>query len=101
MDTTRNEILSPDRAQRKLATLRRQLQEPGGWPATANHLLSRLSRAANPRLAAEDWHIINVVAGEALKGVEISRRYPGFFRRMRQEQELREAFLEALAELER
>jgi hypothetical protein len=100
METTRKDVLSPDRAQQTLATLRRQLQEPGGWPATTNHLLSRLSRTASPRMADEDRHIITVVASEALKGVDISRRYPGFFRRMRQEQELRQAFLEALAELE-
>jgi hypothetical protein len=100
MNTTRNDVLSPDRAQETLAALRRQLQEPGGWPATANQILSRLAGASNPRMADEDRHIITVVAREALKGVDISRRYPGFFRRMRQERELREAFLNMLADWE-
>jgi hypothetical protein len=100
METTRKDVLSPDSVQHSLATLRRQLEEPGGWPATANQLLSRLSPAAAPRLADEDRHIINVAANEAHKGVDIGRRYPGFFRRMRRERALRQAFLNTLAELE-
>jgi hypothetical protein len=100
MDMTRDDVLSPDSVQTTLLTLRRQLEEPGGWPATANHLLSRLSQAATPRMADEDRHIITVVAREALKGVDISRRYPGFFQRMRTERELRETFLSRLAHLE-
>jgi hypothetical protein len=71
-------------------------------PPTAVTLLADLSRwnqDTGPCREA-DLDLLSIVVEEALRGVDISKRFPGFWDRLIANAELRAAFLESLALLE-
>ncbi len=80
------------------AILRALADQPDNWPATADELLSRLSQASHRAVdsSEENDTLLSLVVDDALKGVDISRRYPVFFQRLLADDELRRAFLETL-----
>lgn len=82
---------------RKMADLRQDLQA-GQWPEGGDALLRRLGRL---EASAEDLEMLSLVLNDALEGIDITRRYPTFYRRLLADPHLRQIFLDALDLLER
>jgi len=84
------------------AVVRNLIDQPDNWPATADKLLARLSQASQPAAFSdqEDEALLSLVVDDAAKGVDISSRYPDFFQRLLEDDDLRQAFLEALEVIE-
>ncbi len=85
---------------RQLVELRRQLEEDREWPNTADQLLQHLIEPDQPA-TAEDEDMLSLVVDDALQGVDIIKQYPAFYRKLLNNSELRQAFLDALDLLER
>ena len=88
--------LPPDRDQAILDALRARLEQGSDWPALADRLVSHLARPAVISSSGEEDDLLSLVVSDALKGIDIPTRYPEFFQRLLAEDELRQAFLEAL-----
>lgn len=86
-----------------LAGLRALLDQPGNWPEKADELLAKLGQVSQPEFVSdqENETLLSLVVDDALKGVDISTRSPAFFQQMLVDQELRQAFLAALEDLEK
>jgi len=83
--------------QERMAELRQDLQA-GKWPEGGDRLLRELGRL---EASAEDMEMLSLVVNDALEGVDITRRYPTFYRRLLAEPQLRQIFLDAIDLLER
>jgi hypothetical protein len=84
----------------KQVALGKQLKQSG--PPTAVILLADLARwnqDTGPCREA-DLDLLSIVVEEALRGVDISKRFPGFWGRLIANAELRQAFPESLEMLE-
>jgi hypothetical protein len=84
----------------KQVAFAKRLKQSG--PVTAVTLLTDLARwnqDTGPCREA-DLDLLSIVVEEALRGVDISKRYPGFWGRLIANAELRQAFLESLELLE-
>lgn len=84
-----------DWVQEQLSALRAALAA-GRWPATADRLLADLA-ASEAEADGEDIDMLSLAINDALDGVDISARYPRFYRRLLADMDLRDAFLDALA----
>ena len=101
MDRDDNDLHAPDWVKRRLDRLRRQL-EAGETPPGLERLWRDLD-AATPAGGVDENEeaMLSLVLNDALKGIDISDRYPDFYRRMLADANLRYAFLESLAILMR
>lgn len=86
-----------------LAGLRALLDQPGNWPEKADELLAKLGQVSQPEFVSdqENETLLSLMVDDALKGVDISTRYPAFYQQMLVDVELRQAFLTALEDLEK
>ncbi|MBI5567769.1 MAG: hypothetical protein HY870_22910 [Chloroflexi bacterium] len=85
-----------------LATLRALLNQPDNWPEQADRLLAHLDQSSRSGdwPDYEDETLLSLAVDDALKGIDISRRYPAFFQRMLVDHDLRQAFLDTLGALD-
>lgn len=88
-----------DWVQEQLSALRATL-DAGEWPEAADELLREITATTAGGSEEEDADMLSLVINDALDGVDISRRYPNFYRRLLADLDLRQAFLDALAILE-
>jgi hypothetical protein len=94
---------SSDWLSNKLIELRRLLRENQSWPETGDQLISDLSQiSTSPQENAsdEDNDMLSIVVNDALIGIDVMKKYPGFYARMLADKELRTAFLDTLELLE-
>ena len=84
-----------DRLARRLRELRQQL-ESGDWPEGARQLADELSWLNRGPAADPDDETFTFALGDALEGVDISRRYPNFYRQLLADPVLRRQFIEAI-----
>lgn len=91
-----------DRLHQTLAILRANLNQTGDWPDSADRLLIHLDRPAQstPSSEEENAAVLSLIVSEVLNGVDIAERYPALFRRVLEDEELRQAFLDALEAME-
>ncbi len=84
------------------AALRALLKQPENWPDSADRLLSHLGQVLplDPIPDREDETLLSLAVDDALRGVDISIRYPLFFQQLLVDQDLRQAFLDTLEALE-
>lgn len=84
------------------AVVRNLINRPEDWPTTADELLARLSQASQPAAFSdqENETLLSLVVDDALKGVDISSRYPDFFQRLLEDDDLRQAFLATMEAVE-
>lgn len=54
-----------------------------------------------PKITAEDGEMLSLVINDALEGVDITRRYPTFYRRLLANAHLRQIFLDAMEALQK
>lgn len=100
MSRGKKEDLPPDWVKDKLSLLRKKLEQNEGWPEGADGLLADLARPAQASpVGDDDYQMLSLVVNDALEGVDITVRYPGFYRKLLADGELRQAFLDALAVL--
>jgi hypothetical protein len=64
-----------------------------------NDDLVEFNTKSSPTLAVDN-EMLTLVVGEALNGVDISARYPAFYRKILNDSELRQAFLDAIGSIE-
>lgn len=83
--------------QKKMNELQQDLQS-GDWPEGGDQLLRELGRLET---SAEDLEMLSLVVNDALEGVDITRRYPTFYRRLLADPYLRQIFLDAMELLEK
>jgi hypothetical protein len=85
-----------------LAALRALRKQPENWPEQADRLLAHLDQSSRTGdwPDHEDETLLSLAVDDALKGIDISRRYPAFFQRLLVDQALRHAFLDTLEALE-
>lgn len=86
----------------RVAGLWALLTQSGNWPEKADELLAELGQVSQPQSVSnqENETLLSLAVDDALKGVDISTHYPTFFQQMLVDQELRQAFLAALEDLE-
>src|SRR5512140_2821535 len=93
---------SPNEPFDDLAALKARLAQPDSWPEGANRLLANLdqsqSSTVEPDSKSDD--LLSLVVNDALRGVDISARYPAFYQQMLVDPDLQQAFLDALSILE-
>lgn len=93
--------LPTDWIQRKLMALRRQEEEAGMWPPTADQLAIDLAlQAQGPEIEEKDDEMLSIVVDDALAGHDIARLYPIFYAKMIANSRLYEAFIDAVEMLE-
>lgn len=85
------------------AALRALLNQSEDWPEEADQLLAHLSQSPQSSSTSdrENETLLSLAVDDALKGVDISIRYPAFFQQMLVDQDLRQAFLDTLEALEK
>ena len=85
-----------------LAALRALADQPDNWPDKADRLIANLGQIPQSDLVfdQENETLLSLVLDDALKGVDISSRYPVFFQQLLNDQDLRQTFLDALEALE-
>lgn len=83
--------------QKKMAELHQDLQGDD-WPEGGDRLRHELGGL---EASVEDMEILSLVINDALEGVDITRRYPTFYRRLLADPHLRQIFLDAMESLER
>ncbi|HLF25884.1 MAG TPA: hypothetical protein VJG32_06075 [Anaerolineae bacterium] len=88
--------------QQVLAVLREQLSQTGDWPDSAERLLTHLDQPSPlaPRSEEENDAVLSLIVSDALKGIDIADRYPTFFHKVMADEDLRQAFLDALEAME-
>lgn len=93
----------PEWLQQKVDSLRRQLDKGGVRPTGSDHLLDDLVWRGEPvpDIDERNEEMLSLAVNDALNGIDIRTRYPGFYRQMLANVELRNAFLDALDILER
>lgn len=86
-----------------LTALRALLNHPEDWPEEADHLLAHWNQLPQPGSTSdqENETLLSLAVDDALKGVDISIRYPAFFQQMLVDQDLQQAFLDTLDALEK
>jgi hypothetical protein len=87
----------------KVKALRRLLDVDGEWPVTGDKLLADLAQFNKPSeatKAVEDNEMLSIVVNDALMGIDIMKKFPGFYSRMLVDEELRATFLDTLELLE-
>lgn len=98
MSKEKKESLPPDWVPDKLSSLRKKLEQNGDWPERADALLADLNRPVQLSSVEEaDYQMLSLVVNDALEGVDITVQYPNFYRKLLDDAELRQAFLDALA----
>lgn len=85
-----------------LAVLRTLRDQPDNWPEQADQLLAHLGQSTplGDMPDHEDETLLSLAVDDALKGVDISTRYPAFFQHLLVDAALRRAFLETLEDLD-
>ena len=85
-----------------LAALRALADQPGNWPDTADRLIANLGQIPQSDLVfdPENETLLSLVLDDALKGVDISSRYPVFFQQLLNDQDLRQVAAGPLGHLE-
>jgi hypothetical protein len=78
--------------------MNKQKDQQAGLKKLVEHLGALEAQAGSP-LSMESDMLSQIVSG-ALKGEDISRRYPAFYRKLLENPDLRQAFLDALDSLE-
>lgn len=97
MSKEKKEDLSPEWVQDKLSSLRKKLEQNEDWPEKADALLADLNQPAQlPFVGEVDYQMLSLVVNDALEGVDITARYPAFYRKLLADAELRQMFLDAL-----
>ena len=92
---------SLDRERAILGSWRAQIEQGRDWPASADRLWSQLAQSTSAASSAEEEHeLLSLIVNDALKDIDVSTRYPEFFRRLLADEDLRQAFLEALELME-
>lgn len=100
MSEADNESLPPDWVEKTLAELRQQMASDE-WAEAALQLLADLRLvASSPQDEVGDEDMLSIAVDDALKGIDVSQRYPQFFRQMLANPFLYESFVEALERLE-
>jgi len=95
------DVLPSDWVQKKMASLRQQLQEPGNWPVTADALFLHLVQPPQPVTDKGDIEeMMSLVVNDALAGIDIAERYPEFYAKMLSDTQFYQAFLDILNLLE-
>ena len=91
-----------DRLHPALAALRANLNQTGDWPDPADRLLSHLHQPSQsmPSSEEENAAVLSLIVSDVLNGVDIADRYPALFRRLMEDEDLRQAFLDALEAME-
>lgn len=92
--------VSLDWIEKKLKMLREELESSTQRSEQANQLWIDLANVQSKSLGQGDETMLSIVIDEALNGVDISERYPEFYRRMLQYPEIFRAFLDAVEVLE-
>lgn len=100
MDNNNNISLPSDWVKRKLIKLQWELETSGKWPEPANQLSLDLIQSKQALEKEADSHMFSVVVNDALNGIDITKRYPLYYRRMLQTPELFQAFLDVIEVLE-
>lgn len=88
--------LPPDWVQQKLETLRRQLEASGSWPAGGDRLADDMAAATQALNSEELEYMFSIVLDDALSGVDITQRYPDFYRQMLGNETLHRLFIDSL-----
>ena len=101
MDKNDNNFTFPsDWVQRKLTILQREFLTTGKWPEPANQLWLDLAHSKQAHDQKADDTMFSIVVGDAINGIDITKEHPEFYRRMLQNPELFQAFLEVVEVLE-
>ena len=88
---------SDDRFEKKLAELRDDLEKAGQLTPGIERLIQDLSLIGQSRSFPQEGNeMLSVIVSEALKGVDIGTRYPYYYKMLLLDEELRQAFLDAL-----
>lgn len=98
--SARNDFSAADWVQRRLAELRRQLEQSGELPESSRPLWDRLRRDATQPMPAVDDARMREMAQAAFDGVDIEAEYPAFFDRLIADKTLQGEFLRVMARLE-
>lgn len=100
MDNNKYFSLPSDWVQRKLIVLQRELKTSGKWPEPANQLWLDLAQNKQAHDKEADDPMFSIVVSDALDGIDITKKHPKYYRRMLQNPELFQAFLEVIEALE-
>ncbi len=91
----------PERSvDRDIEIIKKELESSGNWPEKADELWLHLDQNDLDDPKQGDEIMFSIVINDAMDGVDISERYPEFYRRMLQNPTLFQAFLEAIEVLE-
>ncbi|MCI0649919.1 MAG: hypothetical protein L0332_11875 [Chloroflexi bacterium] len=99
MSKGEDSILPANWTRQKLAALRLELEQFGKRPAV-DRLLEDLTWISQASLEERDDEMFSIVVNDALEGVDITQRYPAFYRKLLANPPLLEAFLDILEVLE-
>ncbi len=101
MDKKINKFTLPsDWVKKKLTKLQRELNATGKWPEPANQLWLDLTKDKQADDEKADDTMFSVVVGDAINGIDITKRHPEFYRQMLKNPELFQAFLDVVEVLE-
>jgi hypothetical protein len=89
-----------DWVQLKLVQLQAELTESGRFPEGIDQLLQILVQPAASAEEKEFGKLLSLIIHDTLSGIDIARRYPGFFERLVGDVVLRGTFLDTLELLE-
>lgn len=84
----------------RLNAIRKELKDSGKLPEPANRLWFHLAKDEPDKPDQGDDVMLSVVIDDAMDGVDITERYPEFYRRMLQNPKMFQEFLDALELLE-
>jgi hypothetical protein len=76
------------------------LETSGKWPDPANQLWLDLAQSKQAHDKEADDIMFSIVVGDAINGIDITKKHPEFYRRMLQNPELFQAFLDVVEVLE-
>jgi hypothetical protein len=100
MSSKEKSALPPGWVAERLRNLRQILEKPENLPAKADALWLDLAHVESDYLDEADEAMISIVVSDVLQGVDITRHYPDFYRKMLGNSELFQAFIEAVEILE-
>ncbi len=87
---------SPGWVEAKLAELRRELRQDAHVAAAVERLLADVTGAQDEQPAEELDLMLTLLVDEALRGVDITRRYPQLYRALTRNPELHREFVESV-----
>ena len=86
----------PNEVQEALALLQQQLQKVGQLSVSLDDLLADLMHPSPPEKSEVDEDMLSFIVNDALRGEDISQRYPGIYRQILSNPALFEAFIETV-----